>query len=89
MHEGLEALGFDLGGTQTPILPVYLGSDERTLLYFRELFERGVFTNAVLSPAVPVGTSRLRVSIVATHSEQHIDAALEAFAEVRRVVDES
>ncbi len=87
LRTGLTALGFDLGASSTSILPVYLGTEERALRYFKTLFELGVFTNAVLQPAVPAGTNRLRVSVMATHTDAMIDAACEAFAEARRRVD--
>jgi 8-amino-7-oxononanoate synthase len=84
MSRGLQALGFDLGSSQTPILPVIIGDDELTFRFWKRLFDEGVFTNPVVSPAVPYRQGRLRVSLIATHEPGHIDAALDAFGRVGR-----
>jgi 7-keto-8-aminopelargonate synthetase-like enzyme len=80
LHDGLRSLGFDLGPTQTPIIPVLIGTLERTFLFWRKLFEAGVFTNPVVPPAVPPAECRLRTSLMATHTADQIDFAVEAFA---------
>src|SRR5438445_2955113 len=80
LQTGLRAVGFDIGPTQTPIVPVLIGPLEKTFLFWRKLFEAGVFTNPVVPPAVPPSHCRLRTSLMATHSSQQIDHALEVFA---------
>jgi len=80
LQEGLRSVGFDIGPTETPIVPVLIGPLEKTFLFWRKLFDAGVFTNPVVPPAVPPSLCRLRTSLMATHSEQQIDTALEAFA---------
>jgi 8-amino-7-oxononanoate synthase len=80
LQQGLRSLGFDIGPTQTPIVPVLIGPLERTFLFWRKLFEAGVFTNPVVPPAVPPSQCRLRTSLMATHTAQQIDHALEVFA---------
>jgi 8-amino-7-oxononanoate synthase len=79
LQEGLRALGFDIGPTETPIVPVLIGPLEKTFLFWRKLFDAGVFTNPVVPPAVPPSRCRLRTSLMATHTPQQIDQALETF----------
>lgn len=81
---GLQELGFDIGETETPIVPVMIGPMERTFLFWRELFDAGVFTNPVAPPAVPASQCRLRTSLMATHSFDQVDRCLEAFEKVGR-----
>jgi 8-amino-7-oxononanoate synthase len=80
LQHGLRSLGFDIGPTRTPIVPVLIGPLEKTFLFWRKLFEAGVFTNPVVPPAVPPSLCRLRTSLMATHTAQQIDHALEVFA---------
>lgn len=82
MIEGFHGLGFDTGPTETPIVPVMIGPMEEAFLFWKELFERGVYTNAVLPPAVPHNSCRLRTSYIATHTEDQLDFVLQQFAEV-------
>jgi 8-amino-7-oxononanoate synthase len=84
MLNGLNELGFNTGQTQTPIIPVIIGEDEPTFLTWKLLFERGLFTNAVRTPAVPKGESCLRTSYMATHTEEQLDRALEIMADTGR-----
>ncbi|MBI5388642.1 MAG: pyridoxal phosphate-dependent aminotransferase family protein [Verrucomicrobia bacterium] len=82
MKKGLLSLGFDLGDSQTPILPVYcrdlLGAFKMT----RRLEDEGVFVNPVVSPAVPPGQELIRISLMATHTDAQIDFALEKLGQV-------
>jgi len=80
LQEGLRSLGFDIGPTKTPIVPVLIGPLEKTFLFWRQLFDAGVFTNPVVPPAVPPSQCRLRTSLMATHTSQQIEQALETFA---------
>ncbi len=84
MLNGLNELGFNTGQTQTPIIPVIIGEDEPTFLTWKILFERGLFTNAVRTPAVPKGESCLRTSYMATHTEEQLDRALEIMGDTGR-----
>ena len=81
-HRGMNALGFDTLGTQTPIVPVVIGDDDMTLLFWRELWEEGIFTTPSVPPAVPLGRSIIRTSVNANHEPQHIDGILAAFEKV-------
>ena len=78
-QDGCRSLGFDIGHTQTPIVPVLIGSLESTFMFWRQLYDAGVFTNPVVPPAVPPDECRLRTSLMATHTTDQIDTALEIF----------
>jgi 8-amino-7-oxononanoate synthase len=82
MTAELRALGFDVGATRTPIVPVLVGDLPRTFMFWRALFEAGVFTNPVVPPAVPADSCRLRTSYIATHTDAQLDFVLEAFERV-------
>ncbi len=82
LQDGLRGLGYDIGTTQTPIVPVLIGPLEKTLVFWRQLFDAGVFTNPVVPPAVPPSQCRLRASVMATHTADQIDFALDIFAKI-------
>ena len=84
LRGGLSAQGFDVGVSETPIIPVTTGDIEHTFVFWRELFDAGVFTNPVLPPAVPESACRLRTSVMATHTTDQLDRVLDAFARVGR-----
>jgi 8-amino-7-oxononanoate synthase len=84
LSEGFQSLGFDIGPTETPIIPVLIGPLDKTFVFWRKLYDAGVFTNPVVPPAVPPSQCRLRTSVMATHSADQIDEALEAFAKIGR-----
>ena len=84
LADGLRSLGYDLGLSETPIIPVLVGELENTFLFWRKLFDAGVFTNPVVPPAVPPSQCRLRASVMATHTPDQIQFALDAFAVVGR-----
>ena len=78
--------GFDLGATESPILPVYIRSNEKTFMITRLLQEEGVFVNPVVSPAVPPESSLIRLSLMATHSFKQIEEAVEKMTVVAKKV---
>ena len=84
LHDGFRQLGYDIGETETPIVPVLIGPLEKTFVFWRKLFDAGVFTNPVAPPAVPPSQCRLRTSLMATHSFDQIDFCLEQFASIGR-----
>jgi 8-amino-7-oxononanoate synthase len=84
MIEGFKALGFDVGPTQTPIVPVIVGQDETAFRFVMMLQEEGVFANVAVSPAVPPGKALIRTSYMATHTDEQLDRVLEAFKRVGR-----
>jgi 8-amino-7-oxononanoate synthase len=87
LQVGLRGLGYDIGPTETPIVPVLVGPIEKTFVFWRKLFDAGVFTNPVVPPAVPPSQCRLRTSLMATHTTDQIDFALEAFARIGRELE--
>ncbi len=82
MQAGFRQLGFNVGTSATPIVPVIIGEDRDTFMAWRALYEAGVYSNPVISPAVPPGSALLRTSYMATHSDEHLDQVLAAFAQV-------
>ena len=82
---GLIDLGYTLLPTKTQILPVVLGSPQRTTGVAEALLTEGVFAPAIRPPAVPAGTSRLRVTVMATHTEAEIQRAIAGFATVKNL----
>jgi 8-amino-7-oxononanoate synthase len=82
MKQGLRSLGYNLGTSESPILPVYVRDLLTTFRLCKRLDEEGVFVNPVVSPAVPPGQELIRISLMATHTDRQIDFALEKLAKV-------
>ena len=78
--------GFDLGPTESPILPIYVRDNLKTFQVTRSLQEAGIFVNPVVSPAVPSDSSLLRFSLMATHTFEQIDEAVEKIAKAFKEV---
>ncbi|MEO6149311.1 MAG: pyridoxal phosphate-dependent aminotransferase family protein [Mucilaginibacter sp.] len=72
--------GFDIGESESPILPIYIRDNDKTFLVTNQLQENGIFVNPVVSPAVPSDSSLLRFSLMATHTFAQIDEAVEKIA---------
>jgi glycine C-acetyltransferase len=83
-QERMRALGFDLGRTQTPITPVMVGDTQRAKLLSAQLFNAGIFVQAIAFPTVPRDTARLRVMLSAAHTREDLTFALETFARLGR-----
>jgi len=83
LRTGLTELGFRVLPGESAIIPVVVGDSEPTMALSRALLERGVFAHGIRPPTVPVGTGRLRVVPMASHSDADIEEALAAFAAVR------
>lgn len=81
---GLEKAGFDMGATQSPIVPIVVGEDLRVGTFWREVFDAGLFVNAAVSPAVLPGKGLLRTSCIASHEEQHLYRGLEILEKAGR-----
>jgi len=77
-------LGYDTGSSESPVIPLVVGEDMTAFQMTRRLQEEGVFANPVVSPAVPPGRAMIRTSYMATHTREHLDRSLEAFAKVGR-----
>jgi len=78
--------GFDLGPTESPILPIYIRDNEKTFMVTKYLQDCGVFVNPVVSPAVPSDSSLLRFSLMATHTFEQIDEAVDKISKVFKEV---
>lgn len=84
LQEGMRSLGYNIGETETPIVPVLIGPMETTFIFWRKLFDAGVFTNPVMPPAVQPSQCRLRLSLMATHKFEQIDFCLDQFSRIGR-----
>jgi len=84
LRDGLRDLGFDVGNSVTPVVPVVIGPDELVFLACKKLLEAGVYTNPVISPATPPGRALIRTSLSATHTPEQVDKTVAAFAVVGR-----
>ncbi len=82
MRTEFREMGFNVGKTVTPIIPVIIGDDMPTIIAWRALYEAGIYTNPVIPPAVPSGSSLLRTSYMATHSDEQLERVLATFKEV-------
>ncbi len=79
MRSGFQAMGYDTGPTESPVIPVIIGDDMKAFMLWKALREQGVFTNPVIYPAVPHGQALIRTSYSATHSDEELDRVLECF----------
>ncbi|MFN0158588.1 MAG: aminotransferase class I/II-fold pyridoxal phosphate-dependent enzyme [Bacteroidota bacterium] len=82
MRKGFRQLGFRVVDSSTAIVPVIIGDDQNTFVFWRALYDAGVFVNAFISPGVPNGMQMLRTSYMATHEDHHLDKILETFATI-------
>jgi len=87
LRAGLSRLGFSLGNGQSQILPLMVGEELKCVELSERLLRRGVFAQAIRPPTVPPGTSRLRITLMATHTEEQIERALRVFKEVKEEHD--
>ncbi len=79
----LRAMGYEIGASQTPVIPIIIGDMMKTFKAWHILFQEGIYTNVALPPAVPPELSLLRTSYMATHTDAQVDRILETFAKVK------
>jgi len=84
IHAAIGSAGIEMPPLESPILPVVLGEEDRTMQACERLLERGVFVQGIRPPTVPAGTSRLRATVMATHSDEQIARAGSAIVEALR-----
>jgi 8-amino-7-oxononanoate synthase len=80
-------MGFGIGNSVSPIVPIHIGDLEPALFAWKKTYEAGVYTNCFVPPSVPEGQCLLRSSVIATHTEEQIDRALEIMHETGRELD--
>ncbi|WP_035587443.1 aminotransferase class I/II-fold pyridoxal phosphate-dependent enzyme [Hippea jasoniae] len=86
MRKGVQQMGYDTGTSCTPIIPLIIGDDDKVLKMRRMLLDEGVFVNPVVSPAVPPNKTLIRLSLMASHTFEQIDFALEKLYKVGKAV---
>jgi 8-amino-7-oxononanoate synthase len=79
MRQSYRELGFNIGASESPIIPIIIGDTMQTALMWKLLFENGVYVNAAISPAVPTGQELLRTSYMATHTDEQLARVLDIF----------
>lgn len=79
MHEGFRSIGFKIGTTQTPIVPILIGSEAKAFQFTQRLYEEGVFATPAIYPAVRYGEAIVRTSYMATHTDDDLDHVLDIF----------
>jgi 8-amino-7-oxononanoate synthase len=82
MRAGFKKMGFNIIDGQSAIVPVIIGDDPTTFVFWRKLYDAGVFTNAFISPGVPPGMAMLRTSYMSSHENEQLDRILELFGEI-------
>lgn len=86
-QEQLILAGFKIRETKTPIIPIIIGEADAAVQFSRRLLEEGIYIPAIRPPTVPEGTSRLRVSLMATHTKEDLSYSLEKIKEVGQKLD--
>jgi 8-amino-7-oxononanoate synthase len=87
MIKGFQEIGFNTGESQTPIVPLVIGDDMKTFNFWGALFQSGIYTNPVISPAVPPDRSLIRTSYMATHTDNDLDQVLETVKKIGKKMD--
>jgi len=87
MRAGLKEMGFEMGPSTTPIIPIMVGEMNKTLMAWKMCFDAGLYTNAVVPPGVPYDQCLLRTSYMATHTDEQIDRALNILGEVGKELE--
>ncbi|MGB2962633.1 MAG: aminotransferase class I/II-fold pyridoxal phosphate-dependent enzyme [Anaerolineales bacterium] len=87
MRKEYKALGFDIGNSETPVIPIIIGDDTLTFKTWKLLFDNGVFVNPIISPATPPGRQLLRTSYMATHTDEQLDQVLSIFEKVGKQLE--
>jgi len=79
MRKSFKDMGYNVGPTVTPIVPIIIGDMDDCFKLWKEITENGLFVNPVIPPAVPQGRSLIRTSYIATHTDEQLDYALDIF----------
>jgi len=85
--EGFRSMGCEIGHTSTPIIPLFIRDNDKTFMITKELFEQGIFVNPVVSPAVASDATLIRFSLMATHTFDQLNYALDKIEKIFRKMD--
>lgn len=86
MKEGFESMGYNTRESASPIIPLTVGEDMKAYQMWRMLYDEGVFSSPVITPAVPEGQAIIRTSYMATHTDKHLDFILDKFEKVGKAL---
>ncbi len=86
MQDGLRAIGYETGPSETPIIPILVGDDLKAFTMAMMLQQEGIFVNVAVSPAVATGKALIRTSYMATHTDEQLDRVLAAFDKVGKAL---
>ena len=84
MHEGFKSIGFKIGTTQTPIVPILIGSEAKAFTFAQRLYDEGVFATPAIYPAVRYGEAIVRTSFMSSHTDEDLDHVLYIFAKIAK-----
>ncbi|MFC1667981.1 8-amino-7-oxononanoate synthase [Chlamydiota bacterium] len=84
LQSGLICMGFQLKNTDSQIIPLIIGDEERTMALATFLFSQKIFIPGIRPPTVPKETSRLRISVMATHTKEQLDKCLDSFGKAKK-----
>jgi glycine C-acetyltransferase len=84
LSAGLKALGYSIANSRSQIIPLMVGDADECMRLSEQLLERGIFAQGIRPPTVPPGTSRLRITVMATHTGEHLQRALGALGDVAK-----
>ncbi len=82
MRGEFQKMGYNTSTSETPVIPIVIGDNMKTFLFWKMLFNEGVYANAVIHPAVPNDSARLRTSYIATHTQEQLDFVLDKFKRI-------
>lgn len=86
LRDGFQKSGFNTLTSQTQILPIFIGSEEKAIVFSRKLFHKGIFGPCVRWPAVEKGKARIRFTVMATHNKEHIDYLLKCCEDIDKEI---
>ncbi len=78
-QEGLKSIGFDIGPSRTPVVPLMIRDMEKTLRFNKMILDNGVFASPIIAPGVPPAESRIRLGVIATHTQDDLEKSIEVF----------
>jgi 7-keto-8-aminopelargonate synthetase-like enzyme len=84
MHRGFREMGFHIGTTETPIVPILIGDEQKAFFFAQRLFDSGIFATPAIYPAVRRGQAIIRTSYMATHTPEQLEYVLETFERIAR-----